>query len=1833
MSNMNLEQSICKAIELIADKKISQAGYDITITGYVKKCLDASNGKYLIKYEDNQFQAYASANLYLEEGQQVSILIPERNWDRTKTIIGATKAYAANFNSIEDDTNKFNQIGKNIISYEKGYQPATIKISSYEQGIHQIWPSYTIINESGQEQIVDYHINVDQNAAKEFITKGNGINISNVIQTSFDVFQTGGIYGVIFDLEFLDDVTKDAAVQSYIVSSLDFNGNPYTVIKPTLIQKTFNEIKTSNFNRIAKISVFSKGFKIQDVDKAKEIKDIAFSDFCLLGAEVLSQDQLNGYTLHINYGQNESGNRLKSDTEKVIFKAELKSKGNIITDGVEYYWFRENALVFNGHQKYCNKGGNGWECLNNYDEDGKVLPLTSNIIQFVKSENDLNKYKVTVNIKNDNDPLVYQNTDPLTVFLPQKTTKIRCIAVKGLIEIEGFEIVINENIDDIIIQSSDKIEGIDQNRVDYYRDSGSPTLTCLIKDFENKEVPLYNNQEQPIYDFSWSIITNRGDSIQVTPFIDTDNQLASAKNNYEKLLDQYNRTDKKSQQEQGQNSIKHILEQAELTLKTLDIPRADKNIYYHFPIKDIYESSRIICTVRQIKKLSETNEWIDDDTYKGSASITLYNHMQLQDTYSLIIENSSQVFHYDAKGTSPASNQIQKPITILPLSFKLFDNQGNEISYQQIVNNGYIRWLLPKNNTLLMKDDRSGDPLDERGFNSETFDMKGDDIDLAADFYIYKDSSELKGARQNLSSFFFSIAPSFDEKKTVNYIRLDIKYQDMYFSAYTNFSFPKQGDPGTNGTDLFARLVPIDNSNEELSGRVYAEITPASTIGFFNEEGYSVKGFKFLLYNNGSLIENLNDNIYWTCPPEINQKVKDKDPQTTHLRSEKSLFDIQKRDNIYGDLSFKNFTNTRNATWKLPTQISTINDYLPIDIVRGQYGDDPNNIKYFAEYPVCYCYVKDTKYRIKLKPKSGFDYVVYKDDGTSPDYDNTLPFEVIVQELEHLDGNNTKEYYFNIQPEKYEYIWSIVGDQLQIQEEEGLLVNQKNIKPIDTMFNSSIMYNAIICQVKDIGFIHIPIYMITNRYGHGALNSWDGSSIELGQKEIVDKDGNVIGYEPTGTILAPQVGAGRKDLDTNSFTGIIIGQEQANSQYDKYNYDSPQITSKNGLFGYHKGERTIFLDSQTGKAEFGKSGAARVILNPTLRMVVEKTREEIDEQGNITPATTAQKDCAFIYSDNFRTLPQDDDQKDTNKKSYITNSGKLQNENGSYINYQKVEKEGGMMLDLTSPQIAFANGKFSVDKDGRLHSVFGDIAGWIIDDNKLYKHHEDGNWTGMASGVWKVSDIGGTLPTLDNTVAFYAGTNDNHNNFYVTHTGFLFSRNGNIAGWGIDSQKIAKTRASYQVNKIDKQGQVIQIKQTQDDKGNIIREFEKEEITVNAVGMNSDPTNLNWDSSDNKGKIVKKDENGNFVPVKDNNGNQIKCNIHLPKAFRAESSKGIFYVTHDGFLRSTSGQIAYWNIDSKRLTDGQVGMGHLTFNKSNPFKVSINARFWAASEDLEVDVNDNAVSQENSKNLNFAVSSTGGLFSKFGRIGGWQIGENTLKSWNSGIEIYAGAGNGKTDLVDDQCGGQASGWLRGYDGSAVSWQISNNGSAYFRKGTIAGWTITDDHLQGGNTYINKDGSMGSTDWSIDANGNAHFNYIYGKIAKSDGSPVSLIGGDGTGTGTGGYKLDSGGGFSMGNSGANISNTGGNGLAFTTGQNTWHVQNGMFFCNDIQTGLILHDKALHIGKTASFTEKSITLNNHEGKTGQAVFSDGSWLKFEGGICIDWKIVNASNVTPA
>ncbi|MGN0992882.1 MAG: hypothetical protein ACI4PE_03080 [Bacilli bacterium] len=79
----------------------------------------------------------------------------------------------------------------------------------------------------------------------------------------------------------------------------------------------------------------------------------------------------------------------------------------------------------------------------------------------------------------------------------------------------------------------------------------------------------------------------------------------------------------------------------------------------------------------------------------------------------------------------------------------------------------------------------------------------------------------------------------------------------------------------------------------------------------------------------------------------------------------------------------------------------------------------------------------------------------------------------------------------------------------------------------------------------------------------------------------IDANGN-------GVILAPQVGAGKKETD-NSFTGMLIGQVK----------EAGQSKADIGLVGYHKGQRTIYLSAYDGYGIFGKNGPGQIILDPT----------------------------------------------------------------------------------------------------------------------------------------------------------------------------------------------------------------------------------------------------------------------------------------------------------------------------------------------------------------------------------------------------------------------------------------------------------------------------------------------------------------------------------------------------------------------------------------------------------------------------------------------------------
>ena len=203
----------------------------------------------------------------------------------------------------------------------------------------------------------------------------------------------------------------------------------------------------------------------------------------------------------------------------------------------------------------------------------------------------------------------------------------------------------------------------------------------------------------------------------------------------------------------------------------------------------------------------------------------------------------------------------------------------------------------------------------------------------------------------------------------------------------------------------------------------------------------------------------------------------------------------------------------------------------------------------------------------------------------------------------------------------------------------GLKRNEKQFKPIDG-YDDETVNNGIECIITrnstEVARIHIPIHLLLNKYGNAAINGWDGNSVSI------DENGS-------GVILAPQMGAGQKEKDDNSFTGVLMGKvkEAGKSFYDI------------GILGYNHGQRTIFLDSEDGSATFGKLGNGQIILDP-------KT------------------DKAMIYSYGFW------------KPNSYNAKNKPINYDPSNYNAQ------GLLIDLTTPEIRSGSGNFLVHKAGHI---------------------------------------------------------------------------------------------------------------------------------------------------------------------------------------------------------------------------------------------------------------------------------------------------------------------------------------------------------------------------------------------------------------------------------------------------------------------------------------------------------------------------------------------------
>ena len=1297
---MSVNQKVLDAIELLTKNSVQKASYDKTIQAQIISCEDATIGKYKCRYQDSTFYAYASnAEVSYSNKAMVYVLVPGNDMSRDKTILGTTKKLGINYITQAEGDEAYDKIGKNCIK-DEALKKKFYLDTNYDQYIYTI---YSDDNAEGNDIL-----NLED--AEQYITKSSSLLVGATFKTNIDITkQLRGHYGIIYNLQFKDNATGDSIIKSYAVEVNNMSDNPYRLVAPTRQYKLF-DIDGVNFEKVKSIQIFCKDFPESTIHTPNNIKlnagDIEITALQLYGTARMTQQEINGvaisfYTPKGTFFTSATDEDNEKNTK--IITAQVRIKGKLVSttsQKLEFYWGKQNLSVTNRSQYYNKKLGRGWKCLNEFNiissaDDGYTEP----IVEWVPGSD--------------------------TIYCKPSEATARDNRFKVAVVYDGNVITKEINIQNLNNKPNIIIES--DSGVKFYYDVGHPTLTCKVFGSDGNEIDVNSvtavgGQIKPNYVFTWGIESPDGmlELLEVTPEEKRDYDIISAlvqktqadiDNHHKPIANAALLNKLLNGDGEGADSNKYIIRESDHVIleekfgSDYSIPEKvlgynyyksvqiiDHNKILNFQIRSITGFATIKCAVQEYSKE-------DGYVYKGTGSIKLINSLQPDSTYSLGIENGKVSFKYNENGVAPTSNSVDNPQEIFALKAQLFDENGNEID-ERILQTCPITWKFPLENTLLDIDTLS---LEATGNYQE------------------KDGY---GYYSNSLTFLYDIKKTYNIRRQDNQIELIIDYKDFHLTTKTDFVFLKEGQPGSNGTEYIIKIVPKVGTVLPLE---------KSTNGYFDVQ----------VWKNGEL--------YWTSA-NANARQENKPSSITWEFLTNSLSQTSSSFNVV-----KNSLNDSSARVSWSNQdfdVSTPKcDILKCTVAynsEGEHGSYPEATKnYYGTLPIPSVFHNNTSYKVSLKEGTGFNYVIYSSDGQSPQYDSTFPFEIIVKkESADIDNDNLYEDVSLDEDEKILYDFNTIGSSqnLKIRTSNNLNKNQCVCIPVDR-YGGDCVDNNLTCVIRKIdeagntssglAQIRIPIHFMLNRYELSHLNDWDGNSIKISNDE--------------GYILAPQMGAGRKEPD-NSFTGVLMGEVKKSNH------------SNVGLFGYSGGQRSFFLNSENGSTILGSKKNSQIIMDPSA-------------------------DQALIYSSNF----WQDSVYDTNTglpnfqhtdRTYKDSNGNTQHDY-FYLNYRENDFRAnsntttgkGLLINLTQSQI------FSGDARFYLHDNGGKIGGWTFDTHRLIG-------TGIGTGTGNnVTTNNETSPNnkqenqaivLDATRSrIYSGDKDQFNS---TRPGFHLSPKGLVFG-------------------------------------------------------------------------------------------------------------------------------------------------------------------------------------------------------------------------------------------------------------------------------------------------------------------------------------------------------------------------------------------------------------------------------------------------------------------
>lgn len=1410
---MSIAEKFIDAVELLATQSIKKADYDKTIQAQIISCEDATIGKYKCRYQDAIIYAYAeNPDITYSEKALVYISVPGNNMSKEKIIRGTAKKLGINYISQAQGDQAYDINGNNCVTTNGTFYLNT-KYNNYRYVLYQ----------AESDQSTD-KVLLNIPSIEQYIKMSSSLIAGATFKTSIQPNkQYQGHYGITYNLLFLDNVSDQRVIRSYTIDENNMIDNPYRLSYPTRQYQIF-DIDGPNFIRIESIQIFNRDFPnaTETTDEILNSGDIEITNLQFFGAIRMSQGEINGVAIsfYTPMGTFFTGSEDEKNYRTITAQVRVKGKLASAAQNIPFYWGIEDIRVSSGNQYYNTYLGRGWRCLNDKNIiQTKMIPV-DNVLFLV--ENTLQNYyyykdknnKVYIGIKadgseeytyrlmtkqdydtlaqngyNDNLFQIFYQENNIVEWIPSKDTYIfnkedataQENKLKVAIVYDGTVItkqIIIKNLGNkpkITIESNDGTQ--------FYYDVGHPTLTCKV-----------NGEEKLEYNYHWAYEDNTGFFSILQTTQDLNEEYNEIFIEYQQLLNDIDQGIKFI------NTEEKNLENLENVLKSYDyIQRIQNNKIYNIQIRDITSFRTFKCSV-----------YDKNDIYIGTAAITLTNKLQGEDLYSLVINNGTVTFQYNEDGIAPTSKSLQVQQQIQALSFTVYDNLGKTIDSNVFIKDPECEaiWRIPINsNTMLINTNKTDD----------------DTIIIPKEYAQYKN-------RLNLT---YDIANGYDIKKQDNQIELKVNYKGMNLIAKTNFTFVKQGEPGTNGTQYIVKLIPNVKSGQSIP--LFPIVTNVNNLQYILNyrlptgeitdrkesiilPGVSYQLFKAQLWHNGEKIwEGISSQQREQSKPVlVNWQI------LTNPSYTDSVFQVA--DGGQGKIKFNNK--------KLQTLITQKNIPSFTNIIKCTIKWE--NKSYYGTIPITIAYVYNGNYRISLKDYTGFRYVIYTSDGVLPKYDNSHPFEFICEEkingiwedISLINGvHEVIEY--NVASNNNEMLRILSSDTYR----KNVLKNQWQARPAERDDGSHINIGICCTCIQNIngnntviGKILIPIHYLLNKYGMDHINEWDGNSIQIN--------------EEGGYILSPQMGAGVKNND-NTFTGILMGEVRTKEKSDI------------GLLGYSGGDRTFFLNSQNGSAIFGKNNNGQIIIDPT-------------------------RDKALLYSGNF--WAQSDYQANGLPKG-------------------KTQSGVGMIIDLSTPEIRFGNGKFKVNQNGQLHAAGGgDIANWTIGNKTL---------------------IGGSL-TLDSNGEIYS---NNHTSLVDTDNGFFISASGLSIG------------NKFKVNNT---GQVY--------------------IGTGAVANGGIKTGPYWTINGTSSNSYIAYNKNSFESA--GTGKQSGSNVYIGTDGISLSNK--FSVNSSGNLKAYSGTIGGWSIENAQLKAKNLllkASGDIQTNNYN----NKNNTGWKISQNGTVDFNSGTI--------------------------------------------------------------------------------------------------------------------------------------------------------------------------------------------------------------------------------------------------------------------------------